>query len=574
MVKLNYLDKHKKIGIFLIIIFFLLSTIPTSYGFLPSLKLPKTNIPFEETQNGKYEGMLKVHLVEPHSRWVDSDDQIYHFGFLEYLLNEPISIYYNQTYSTEKTILIDELDFTDINKTNTMFIAAVFNEQNHTKYAYPPSQNPFDAYYNDATAACYPNEIGYNQKNDNYTHTVFIEEGTANWCHNCPPVSTALHEIYTTEDLPFYFTSMVSDKNINAQQRLEEDYNILGYPSLFFDGGNEIIVGNKEKIKDLCKTTIMQCGSRDVHDLNLSISSIWNTNQTFKIIVTIKNMELKTPDQIDPELTILQPLNGFYINNNKLSNFPTVCVFGSIDFIVNAIDNNSGIQDVKIFIDNELKVELNPDENIWTWNEKSFGRHKVTIIATDNIGNQKNELRLTLPSGEGPWIVKPELEIIPIKAGLYFLIPLGGRSYFTLDAGAGWYLVDYHWYWKGEDGSGYWAEMNQEASAQDIGYHAGLGFEIGLGPHIAFLLEGRARFAEIDGFEGTLEYKDSFGDSDLDEGKLYYWREKIFSEKFTFVLINESDSPSFTGLSTAEFVREAVVDLTGVSLQAGFKIKF
>ena len=190
------------------------------------------------------------------------------------------------------------------------------------------------------------------------------------------------------------------------------------------------------------------------------------------------------------------------------------------------------------------------------------------------FGNQKNEMRLTLPSGEGPWIVKPELEIIPIKAGLYFLIPLGGRSYFTLDAGAGWYLVDYHWYWKGEDGSGYWAEMNQEASAQDIGYHAGLGFEIGLGPHIAFLLEGRARFAEIDGFEGTLEYKDSFGDSDLDEGKLYYWREKIFSEKFTFVLINESDSPSFTGLSTAEFVREAVVDLTGISLQAGFKIKF
>lgn len=190
------------------------------------------------------------------------------------------------------------------------------------------------------------------------------------------------------------------------------------------------------------------------------------------------------------------------------------------------------------------------------------------------FGNQENEMRLTLPSGEGPWMIKPELEVIPIKAGLYFLIPLGGHSYFTLDAGAGWYLVDYNWYWRGEDGSGYWAEINQEASAQDIGYHAGLGFEIGLGPHIAILLEGRARFAEIGGFEGTLEYKDSFGDSDLDDGKLYYWREEVFSEKFTFVFISESDSPSFTGLSSAEFVREAVVDLTGISLQAGFKIKF
>lgn len=190
------------------------------------------------------------------------------------------------------------------------------------------------------------------------------------------------------------------------------------------------------------------------------------------------------------------------------------------------------------------------------------------------MGNQRNEMLLTLPTGEGPWVIRPELKVIPIKAGLYFLIPLGGGSYFTLDAGAGWYSVDYNWSWKGEDGSGYWAEINQEASAQDIGYHAGLGFEIGLGPHFALLLEGRARYAEISGFEGTLEYKDSFGGSDLDQGKLYYWREPVFSKKYTFVFIHESETPSFTGLSPAEFVREAVVDLTGFSLQAGLKIKF
>lgn len=190
------------------------------------------------------------------------------------------------------------------------------------------------------------------------------------------------------------------------------------------------------------------------------------------------------------------------------------------------------------------------------------------------FGNQNNEMRLTLPSGEGPWVIRPELKVVPLKAGLYFLIPIGGESYFTLDAGAGWYNVNYNWYWRGENGSGYWAEMNQEASARDIGYHAGLGFEIGLGSHFAFLIEGRARYVEISGFEGTLEYKDSSGDSDLVKGKLYYWKEWIFTEKYTFVFISETDTPSFTGLTTAEHVREAVVDLTGFSLQAGFKIKF
>jgi len=190
------------------------------------------------------------------------------------------------------------------------------------------------------------------------------------------------------------------------------------------------------------------------------------------------------------------------------------------------------------------------------------------------FGHQNNEMRLTLPSGEGPWVIKPEVRAVPIRAGLYFLIPIGKGSHFTLDAGAGWYLVDYSWYWRGENASGYWMEMDQEASAQNIGYHAGLGFEIELGSHFAFLIEGRARYAEISGFEGTFKYEDRDGDSDTEEGKLYYWREPVFAEKFTFVFISESETPSFTGLSSAEYVRDAVVDLSGFSIQAGLKIKF
>jgi len=117
-------------------------------------------------------------------------------------------------------------------------------------------------------------------------------------------------------------------------------------------------------------------------------------------------------------------------------------------------------------------------------------------------------------------------------------------------------------------------ELDQEAEASGVGYHAGLGFEISLAPHLGFFLEGRARYAEISGFEGTLRYKDSDGGLDIDEGKLYYWKEEVFGNKYTFVFISESDTPSFTGLSSPESVREAVIDLTGVTLLAGFKIRF
>ncbi|MBD3415135.1 MAG: SH3 domain-containing protein [Candidatus Aminicenantes bacterium] len=189
-------------------------------------------------------------------------------------------------------------------------------------------------------------------------------------------------------------------------------------------------------------------------------------------------------------------------------------------------------------------------------------------------GNQKNEMLLTFPGTEGSWVIEPEIRAIPLRAGLYFRIPLGGHSYFTLDGGAGWYMVDYFWNWRGEGGAGFWMEMNQETSAQDMGYHGGMGFEIGLGPHFAFLLEGRVRYAKISGFEGSLQYRDSFGSSDEDEGILYYWKEKIIFNQYTFVFVSESDTPSYTGLGTPESLREAVVDLTGVYIQAGFKINF
>lgn len=391
MKKMSYLRKHKEIGIFLILIGILLSTIPNGGGLLSSLQGSNEIILFKEMQSGKYEGTLKVYLVEPQSRWLDYDDQTYHFGFLEYVLNESVSIYFNQTYSTQKTLLIDELEFSDINTENIMLIAAVFNENPHLKYAYPPSQNPFQGFYVDASAACYPNEIGYNVRNEEYTHTIFIEEGTAQWCHNCPPVSDALYEIYNSSDYPFYFISLVSDKNINAKERLTQDYNILGYPTSFFDGGNEVIVGNKENIEAIYRSTIEQCSQRDVHDLNLSISSTWNNDEEFSIAISIKNEELKSPDTTNPTLIIEQPENGFYFNNNRLFDFPTVFAFGNINFLINATDNNSGIKDVSIFVNNELKETLNQGENSWSLNEKLFGRYEITIIATDNVGNQDYE---------------------------------------------------------------------------------------------------------------------------------------------------------------------------------------
>ena len=78
--------------------------------------------------------------------------------------------------------------------------------------------------------------ISISEEEVDFVHTVFVEEGTATWCSNCPTVSGYIHELYTSEDYRFYYVSMIDDKNTKAEDRLDE-YNIIGYPTVFIDGG-------------------------------------------------------------------------------------------------------------------------------------------------------------------------------------------------------------------------------------------------------------------------------------------------------------------------------------------------
>ncbi len=59
--------------------------------------------------------------------------------------------------------------------------AVVFNGTPVVTDAWPNSGYWFNAYYADATAEARPNLIGENSTDGGYTHTVFVEEGTATW---------------------------------------------------------------------------------------------------------------------------------------------------------------------------------------------------------------------------------------------------------------------------------------------------------------------------------------------------------------------------------------------------------
>ncbi len=271
-------------------------TLVTTLIFITT-SLSVIGLPMKEigaSQSSGYGGQIRVYITEPRSVWRNYDGDPYHYGFVDFAMDETLSIGYQETY--ENTIVYDG----HVSQNNVFVIAAVFNPVSEEKYAYPPFQNPFNAHFVDAAAGSEPGETGHNTVNENFTHTVFIEEGTGTWCPYCPSMAEALNNIYETGEYPFYFVAMIEDKVPTARERLINDYNVAAYPTAFFDGGNSIVVGGGSSESSFIRK-IERCGSRDVHDLNLSVSVSWLGDGDLEITVRVTNLE-NSPPQI-PSIT-------------------------------------------------------------------------------------------------------------------------------------------------------------------------------------------------------------------------------------------------------------------------------
>lgn len=243
----------------------------------------------QTTTGTPYQGHIRIYVTEPTSRWNMFNKEPYHFGSLGLADDEDLSIQYQDTFSKSITWT------GDVQENNVLVMAAVFNQEPNTTYAYPPSKNPFEAHYVDAAAAAAPGNTSYNTVNENFTHTVFVEEGTATWCRYCPAMASALLGVYESKLYPFYYVSLIDDKSPDAPVRLRTDYNIYGFPSAFFDGGYKVYVGGDSN-QGQYKTRIKQCGKRDVQELNLTLAVDYIGSGDLKINVSITNNEqIKAP---------------------------------------------------------------------------------------------------------------------------------------------------------------------------------------------------------------------------------------------------------------------------------------
>jgi hypothetical protein len=120
-----------------------------------------------------------------------------------------------------------------------------------------------------------------------YTHTVLAEEASGTWCQYCPPVMQQMDQLYDSGSYDFYFVSLVEDKNPYAHARCVSEYNIYGYPTVYYDGGYRVVVGAGTLQAQI--NALNAAGARVTPDVDLSLNIQWLGNAKIGVTLNVTN---------------------------------------------------------------------------------------------------------------------------------------------------------------------------------------------------------------------------------------------------------------------------------------------
>jgi Dockerin type I domain len=211
----------------------------------------------ETKGNPSYSGVIRVYVVEPASRWNADDDMPYHYGCLDFI-DVPFTLPYQGVFDTNFHWNGSGFTNPTISQNNIMIIASIFHGDTSNSYV-------------EATAAAKVDTQWNNTVNQNFTHTVLVEEGTGSWCQYCPDTRDALDYIYEAHTYPFFYVAMIEDKVVKVHNRLVNVLHLGGYPTCFFDGGYQIYVGGDPYTAEY-ESRIRTSGARDPHLFDFSVA--------------------------------------------------------------------------------------------------------------------------------------------------------------------------------------------------------------------------------------------------------------------------------------------------------------
>ncbi len=161
---------------------------------------------------------------------------------------------------------------------------------------------------------------------------------------------------------------------------------------------------------------------------------------------------------------------------------------------------------------------------------------------------------------------KPFIDVYAIRPGFYYERPLTSRLRFLANGGPALYVVSYRFSRRfivpGQED-----DIRQEVKANRLGIQGGVGLELELNQRAGLYVEAQGRYARITGLKGT-EW-------------LYSWENFQSVNTSTDGFLYSAEKAGYPALSVLDEATaadanasRAVLDLSGISVTAGIRIRF
>jgi hypothetical protein len=183
-----------------------------------------------------------------------------------------------------------------------------------------------------------------------------------------------------TTDLGFY--------NITRVWRDESDGGAFSLDYYFFD----YLINDNESCGDAL------CHSKEVF-LKRFMFTTYDPDWIYRCYSTLYGFTLygdpslglfsEKKDENPPAITLVRPKNCAYIFDKEISFLPfsTPFIVGGITLNVTAMDAEAGVDSIEIWVDDDLKLDVHDTQVTWFWDELTYGRHHLQIVACDTAGN-------------------------------------------------------------------------------------------------------------------------------------------------------------------------------------------
>jgi len=190
--------------------------------------------------------------------------------------------------------------------------------------------------------------------------------------------------------------------------------------------------------------------------------------------------------------------------------------------------------------------------------------------------SKMTELSATMPlEGSASASLEPKITAVPINVSAYYFTPGIAPLKFFVYGGIGYYYgrltIDIR---EESTPPAFWSEQEAMLKDQGFGLHGGVGLEFKVAPRIALFLEGRARYCKLNSWNGDSTYEDSDGNTGDEVGSMWYFelldQNYGSGEWFPGITIS-TGTPSGPDIRN---VRKFEVNLSGISLRTGIRIKF